>query len=84
MNGYTFNHCTMCDNARQLHMLVPVDMHGVPCLPGDIVYNESDPDMLRPVFVNGICTYDTPRGTYQLFVDTTGNRYFADEFFHAE
>lgn len=84
MNGYTFDNCTMRDNARQLHMLVPVDMHGVPCLPGDIVYNESDPDMLHPFEVMGICTYDTKHGTYQLFIDAHGRRYFADEFFHAE
>ena len=83
MNGYSFEHCTMYDADSQPHMLVPHDMNNIPVFPGDIVYNESDTEQLRPFEVIGICTYDTKNGTYQLFIDSYGRRYFADEFYHA-
>lgn len=92
--GYTFNNCTLEDAAGQPHMLVPLDMCGIPCYPGDIVCDECDTDCKNPFVVAGIGAYDgsstwsdgdaTVRGAHTYVVSDDGKQYFSDEVFHVQ
>lgn len=90
--SYTFNNCTLEDAAGHPHMLVPLDMCGIPCFPGDIVCDECDTDCKNPFVVAGIGAYDgsntwsdgdpAVRGAHTYVVSEDGEQYFSDEVFH--
>ena len=79
---YTFGNCILNDAAGQPHMLVPRDWFGIPCFPGDIVCEDTDPDCCNPFEVAGIWVYDDEDGVQEGIIDSLGNRYYADEVFH--
>lgn len=80
----TFDNCTLFDGFNQPHMLMPIDMDGIPIYPDDIVYDECDCDMGNPIKVMAIRVYDDGDGTQQHFIDYDGGWHFADECFHLE
>ena len=79
---YKFENCTLNDAAGQPHMLVPRDWFGIPCFPGDIVCEDTDPRCHNPFEVAGLWVYDAEDGVQAGVVDSLGNRYYADEVFH--
>ena len=79
---YKFENCTLNDAAGQPHMLVPRDWFGIPCFPGDIVCEDTDPRCHNPFEVAGIWVYDDEDGVQAGVVDSLGNCYYADEVFH--
>lgn len=80
--GYTFKNCTLEDAANRPHMLVPMDMIGILCYPGDIVCAEEDVNCLNPFVVAGICVYDSGDGVQECIIDSLGQSFYADEVFH--
>ena len=81
--NYTFDNCTMYDAANQAHMLIPMDMNGLPCYPGDVVCDENDMLCEHPFAVYGIGVYDGSHGkAHTYIVDKHGNQFFSDEIFH--
>lgn len=80
--GWTFKNCTLNDADGQPHMLIPMDMLGVYCYPGDMVCDECDLNCTHPFEIAGICTRDSGDGTQQYVIDLHGKFYFADEVFH--
>lgn len=81
-NKLTFDNCTLFDCWNQPHMLVPIDMNGIPCYPDDIVYDECDRDRKYPIKVMAIRTYDDGEGTQQHIIGYDGNWYYGDECYH--
>ena len=81
-NKLTFDNCTLFDLDNQPHLLIPLDMHGIPCYPDDIVYNECDRERKHPIKVMAIRTYDDDYGTQQHIIGYDGNWYYSDECYH--
>lgn len=78
----TFDNCTLFDLYNQPHMLIPIDMFGIPIYPDDVVYDECDRDKTKPIKVMAIRTYDDEDGTQQHIIDYEGNWHYGDECYH--
>lgn len=77
-NKLTFDNCTLFDGDNQPHMLIPVDMYGIPIYPDDVVYDECDREKTKPIKVMAIRTYDDGDGTQQHIIDYEGNWHYGD------
>lgn len=80
--GYTFKNCTLEDAAGRPYVLIPMDINGIICYPGDIVCAEEDVDCFNPFVIAGICVFDAGNGVHECVIDSLGQAFFADEVFH--